>query len=84
MSPRHLRSLSEELIDKLKDFSVTRLNIDGLNSGSWVIIDLFDIVIHLFIPRRREFFGIEDYWGDAPSESISENEHEEYDDYHED
>jgi ribosome-associated protein len=35
-----------------------------------VIIDLFDIVVHLFMPEKREFYALENYWGDAAVEVI--------------
>ncbi|RKZ31310.1 ribosome silencing factor [bacterium] len=69
-SRRHLRMLGEDLVEQIKRENIGPFNIEGLNSESWVIIDLFDIVVHLFIPERREYFGLEDYWADAPVEII--------------
>lgn len=38
---------------------------EGLDNAEWIILDYFDIVIHIFRTEKRDFYGIEDLWGDA-------------------
>ncbi|MCY1531555.1 Ribosomal silencing factor RsfS [compost metagenome] len=38
---------------------------EGHDHAEWVILDYFDVVIHIFKTEKREFYGIEDLWGDA-------------------
>lgn len=38
---------------------------EGQESAEWIILDYFDIVVHIFKTEKREFYGIEDLWGDA-------------------
>ncbi|MGY4383370.1 ribosome-associated protein [Pedobacter sp. UYP24] len=42
---------------------------EGLESADWIILDYFDIVVHIFKTEKREFYGIEDLWGDAQTTS---------------
>ena len=42
---------------------------EGLENAEWIILDYFDIVVHIFKTEKREFYGIEDLWGDAQSTS---------------
>jgi len=69
-SPRHLRTLGEDLIEEMKEARIGTVHSDGLRSDSWIILDLFDVVVHLFIPEKREFYALDDYWADAPAEEI--------------
>ncbi|MBK8165925.1 MAG: ribosome silencing factor [bacterium] len=41
-------------------------SIEGLNEGRWVLLDFFDVVVHVFHQRTREYFQLERLWGDAP------------------
>jgi ribosome-associated protein len=43
-------------------------NIEGYESGRWILIDCFEVVLHIFHPDVREFYGLERLWGDAPRE----------------
>lgn len=70
-SKRHLKILSDELADEIKSAHIGTLRVEGQDSESWVILDLFDVVVHLFMPEKREFYGLEGYWGDAPAIEIS-------------
>lgn len=69
-SKRHLKSMAEDLVGELKSAKIGRFRVEGLTSDSWVIIDLFDVVVHIFMPERREYFALEDYWADAPVEVL--------------
>jgi len=71
-SRKHLRTLGQELIDKVREANIGPFRAEGLNSESWIIIDLYDVVVHLFIPERREYYALDDYWADAPREIIDE------------
>lgn len=42
---------------------------EGFDNAEWIILDYFDIVVHIFKTEKRDFFGIEDLWGDAQSTS---------------
>jgi ribosome-associated protein len=64
-SDMHVRSVAEHLIDELKRAGVRPDHVEGLRGGRWVLIDYIDFVVHVFHPAAREFYQLEDLWGDA-------------------
>lgn len=61
----HVRSVAEHLIDELKRDGYRPDHVEGLSAGRWVLIDYIDFVVHVFHPAAREFYQLEDLWGDA-------------------
>lgn len=47
---------------------------EGYDNKEWILIDYADVVIHIFLPEVREFYGLEDLWADAETEKIAEVE----------
>ena len=45
--------------------------VEGKNNGEWVLMDYFDVVVHIFIKDKREYYGLEDLWGDAKTTLIN-------------
>ena len=67
-SQRHVAALATNLEEKLKPVSPRRPSIEGLPQGDWVLVDAGDVVVHLFRPEVRAFYGIEKMWADeAPA-----------------
>jgi ribosome-associated protein len=65
-SDRHVRSIAERVIEKARDAGVRPLGIEGARDGEWVLVDLQDLIVHVMLPRVREFYGLERLWeGDA-------------------
>jgi ribosome-associated protein len=60
-SHRHVAAVAENLLKVLKDAGM-RARIEGLNSADWVLIDAGDIIVHVFRPEIRDFYGIEKMW----------------------
>jgi len=44
--------------------------VEGLTQGHWVLMDYFDVVVHVFTPQTREFYGLERLWGEVPSRAV--------------
>lgn len=63
-SGRHIQSLAMYLMRELKPFV---LQAEGLNSGEWILLDLGDIVVHLFKNDARIFYNLEQMWGEKES-----------------
>ena len=66
-SRRHLHAISEEIDHKLEDdLDDKRMSIEGYRESRWIILDYGSVVIHMFEPETRDFYRLEDLWGDAP------------------
>lgn len=61
-SQRHVGSLASKLEDKLKEHGSAPISIEGMESCEWVLIDLGDVIVHLFRPETRDFYNIEKMW----------------------
>jgi ribosome-associated protein len=65
-SRRQIHTLAEEIDDALRALGETRRGLEGYEPGRWVVLDYGDLVIHLFDPETRGYYGLEDLWADAP------------------
>ena len=59
---RHIISLSNYLSEDLKKLDLNMLNIEGKRGGDWIIVDIGDIIIHLFRSEVREYYNLEKMW----------------------
>ncbi|MDA1196054.1 MAG: ribosome silencing factor [Planctomycetota bacterium] len=65
-SPRQNRAIAEHVITQLKrEAGVLPLSRAGLDAGSWVCVDLVDVVLHVFEPETRAHYDLELLWADA-------------------
>jgi ribosome-associated protein len=68
-SNRHTRAMAEHVITNSKANGVMPLNIEGNDTGEWILIDLIDIVVHIMLQETREFYNLEKLWGISFSSS---------------
>ena len=54
------------IVEKAKAAGQQPFGIEGYDGGRWILIDLSDVVVHVFVPEERELYGLERLWGDAP------------------
>jgi arginyl-tRNA synthetase len=66
----HVRAISEHIVDELKKEDVRPWHVEGRERYQWVLIDFVDVVVHVFQPETRDFYGLERLWGDAVIEEI--------------
>jgi len=66
-SDRHVRSIAERVVEKAKAAGHRPLGTEGARDGEWVLVDLQDIVVHVMLPRVREFYGLERLWDGGPT-----------------
>ena len=70
-SSRHIQSLSEQVLDKLKDNGIKDCKIEGKDSNEWKLVDGIDLVIHIFHPEKRKFYELEKMWAELiPKEKL--------------
>jgi ribosome-associated protein len=64
-SDRHVRSIADNVSQKAKRAGFRPLGTEGARDGEWVLVDLTDILVHVMLPRVREFYGLESLWEGA-------------------
>ena len=70
-SSRHIQSLSEQVLEKLKNNGVKDSKIEGKESGEWKLVDGIDLIVHIFHPEKRKFYELEKIWSELiPKEKV--------------
>lgn len=68
-SDRHVRSIADRVLEKARAAGFRALGTEGQRDGEWVLVDLQDVVVHVMLPRVREFYGLERLW-DTGAQSL--------------
>ena len=69
-SSRQVAAMAEHIEFKLKQNKIAILGLEGLRQADWVLIDANDVIVHLFRPEVREFYGLERMWSNDAAEEI--------------
>ena len=71
-SSRHIQALSEILINKLKEKGINNCRLEGQHSSDWKLIDVTDVIVHIFHPEKRKFYDLERMWSELiPKERLT-------------
>ena len=71
-STTQIKSLADEVEEKLKEVDITPYSKEGFSDASWVLLDYSTVVVHIFNPEKRDFYSIESLWSDAPEVDVSD------------
>ena len=69
-NPRQTKAIFDEVYAQLKQEGVLPRAVDGQQEAEWVIADYLDVVLHVFTPETRDFYRLEDLWGDVPAVDV--------------
>ena len=69
-SSRHIQSLSEQVLEKLKKSGIPNSKIEGKDSTEWKLVDGVDLIVHIFHPEKRKCYELEKIWSELIPKEI--------------
>ena len=70
-SSRHVKALVDNVAEKAKKAGHRPIGIEGEDGGEWVLLDLQDALVHVMLPKVREFYNLEKLWSISPSGGVA-------------
>jgi ribosome-associated protein len=71
-TPRQTKAIADEVRLRMKDdHGVVARKVEGAREGEWILIDLLDVVVHIFTPEARQFYRLDRLWREAPKQSFA-------------
>ena len=71
-SDRQVKAIADAVEEQLGNNGEKPRAVEGYQTGSWILIDYVDLVVHIFDPEKREFYGLERLWGQAGQAAVPE------------
>ena len=65
-SNRHVKSIADNVREKMKDKGIKILGVEGEDAAEWVLVDLGDAMVHIMLPDTRRFYDLEKLWSMSP------------------
>jgi len=63
---RQVKAIADEVDDRLQDQGIRCFHKEGFETLNWVLLDYFDVVVHIFRAEARSYYNLEKLWGDVP------------------
>lgn len=70
---RQAKAIQDGILEGLKhEHDTTPRRVEGSGEGGWILMDYLDVIVHIFTPQTREFYRLEQLWGEAPARVAGE------------
>jgi len=70
---RQTKAIHDGILEGMKkDHGITPRRVEGLPEAHWILMDYLDVVVHIFTPDAREYYRLEQLWGEAPKSAVAE------------
>ncbi len=70
-STRQVQSIADEIVKCLEASGTKGINVEGYQTGKWVLVDASDIIVHIFHEEARRYYDLERLWGDVPEVKLA-------------
>jgi ribosome-associated protein len=67
------RAVANHITEKLREHDTRPWHTEGYGESGWILMDFVDVVVHIFLPKLREFYSLEKLWGDAPTRALPDD-----------
>ena len=74
-SNRHVRALADAVDEASRERGHRPNGVEGAGGGEWILLDLQDVIVHVMLPRVREFYNLEKLWSLTPAADVAIREH---------
>ncbi len=71
-SERQINAIVDEVVEKAEEQQIDIKRVEGKDGAKWVLVDLGDVIVHVFSNTERAFYNLEKLWADAPLVSITD------------
>lgn len=69
-SDKQVQAIAREIKEKAEEMQLPLKRVEGFDEAKWILVDLGDVVVHVFHRDERQFYKLERLWGDAPIENV--------------
>jgi ribosome-associated protein len=66
---RQVKALVNNVVEEAKKSGVNPIGVEGQEPGDWVLVDLADVIVHVMVPKVRQYYDLERLWSMTPSKS---------------
>lgn len=68
----HVKAIAKTVLTGLAEVGHKPIHNEGSKEGNWIVLDCFDVIVHIFHEPTRQFYALEKLWGDVPVEELSD------------
>ncbi len=69
---RQTKAIHDAILEGMKkEHGVLPRRVEGVREARWILMDYLDVVVHVFTPETREFYGLERLWGEVPARALT-------------